>query len=182
MRAPAYAKDLIARRRRGERIGLLVVGVHDWSAGEEFVAHPGVARVVVADDTLPHELDWTCAAALDCLIIGGSTPEFFATATMLQAAGAASLWCEQESGIVLIEPFASKYFPPFLSTGEPVPPALFKRALRKHRHAALILRRGVYGQPLFDDAREAEWVGLFGVGEAAAVALLSERPVEARAA
>jgi hypothetical protein len=182
MRAPAYAKDLIARRRKGERIGLLVVGVHDWTAGEEFVAHHGVARVVVPDDTLPHELDWSCAAALDCLIIGGSTLEFFAAATMLQAAGAASLWCEQAAGIVLIEPYESQYFPPFLSMGEPVPPALFSRALRDHRRDALMLRQGAYASPIYDAAREAAWCDVFGVGEAAAIALLSEQPVEARAA
>ncbi|MBK8399989.1 MAG: hypothetical protein IPL29_02625 [Propionivibrio sp.] len=51
MRAPAYAKALMARRRRGERIGLLVVAVHDWHAGEEFTAHAEVARVVLPPDS-----------------------------------------------------------------------------------------------------------------------------------
>ena len=56
MRSPAYAKDLMARRRSGERIGLLVVAVHDWHAGEEFTAHAEVARVVLPPDSLPHEV------------------------------------------------------------------------------------------------------------------------------
>ncbi|MBK8895384.1 MAG: hypothetical protein IPN64_15555 [Propionivibrio sp.] len=160
MRAPAYAKDLIARRRKGERIGLLVVGVHDWHGGRGVCRAPWRGARGRSDDTLPHELDWSCAVALDCLVSWRLDAGVFrCRLTMLQAAGAASLWCEQESGIVLIEPFESKYWPPFLSVGEPVPPALFKRALREHRRAALMIRRGVW-TPLFDDAREAEWAVL----------------------
>lgn len=181
MRAPAYAKDLIARRIKGERIGLLVVGVHAWSAGEEFMAAPGVARVVVPDGTLPHALDWSCAVALDCLVVSAAPQEIDdAVLTMLQAAGAASLWGWFEEGIVELQPFASKYGPPFVSRGEAVPPALFKRALREHRRSALMLHQGAYASPIYDAAREAAWCDVFGVGEAAAIALLSEPTIEAR--
>ena len=183
MRAPAYAKNLIARRQRGERIGLLVVGVHDWSAGEELVAQAGVARVVVPADTLPHALDWSCAVALDCLVVSAAPQEIDdAVLTMLQAAGAASLWGWFAEGIIELQPFASKYGPPFVSRGEAVPPALFKRKLRDHHSDALMLRQGAYASPIYDAAREAAWCDVFGVGEAAAIALLSARPVEARAA
>ena len=53
MRRPlAYAKDLAARRRNNERVGLVVVAVHDWEAGKWFEGRPEVARLVVPDDLL----------------------------------------------------------------------------------------------------------------------------------
>jgi len=44
------------------------------------------------------------------------------------------------------------------------------------------LRQGAYASPIYDAAREAAWCDVFGVGEAAAIALLSEPTIEARAA
>ena len=155
MRAPAYAKNLIARRQRGERIGLLVVGVHDWSAGEELVAQAGVARVVVPADTLPHALDWSCAVALDCLVLGEcAEPVFWATVTMLYAAGAASIWGEFDSGIWRLERYVSKATPQgFYCTGEPVQAGALGQALKINREVSLMTRHGVYGTAPYAAAR-----------------------------
>lgn len=54
----AYCKALMDRRNAGERIGLLVVGIHDWDAGQEMACRQNVMRVVVPQDVLPHELDF----------------------------------------------------------------------------------------------------------------------------
>lgn len=183
MRAPAYAKALMARRRRGERIGWLVVAVHDWHAGEEFTAHAEVARVVLPPDSLPHELDWSCAVALDCLVscAEGNEAVFDAALTMLQAAGAASLWGWFAEGIALLEPFVSKYRPPFVSVGDAVPPALFKRALSAHRSREMMMMTGVYGTPAFDTVRQAEYARVFGPAAEKVLAWVKAKR-EARAA
>lgn len=93
---PAFGRELVGRRKLGDRIGLLIVGVHDWSFGDEIISRDGVARVVVPEDMLPHEIDWSVAAGLDCLIGGieEKTDErvLYAAAGELRAAGAASVW------------------------------------------------------------------------------------------
>lgn len=175
---PAYAKDLIARRQRGERIGLLIVSL-GWDAGQNLAAHAGTARIVVPPGSRVHEFDWSCAVALDCLIAGSDVALFFAAATMLQAAGAASLWGEFADGISRLVPLATKYGPPFCCPEESVPQALFKRKLRQYRRDALMLMEGAYAAPIFDAARDAEWVNLFGVGEQAAITLLADKRAEA---
>ena len=101
---PLGGRPLIGRRKAGERIGLLIVAVHDDAAGHALAQRSGTARVQVRVDMLPHELDWSCAVALDCLVLGEcAEPVFWATVTMLYAAGAASIWGEFDSGIWRLE-------------------------------------------------------------------------------
>ena len=174
---PAFAKPLIARRRLGERIGLLVVSVHDWDAGKDVAARSGTARIVVDEVDLPHELDWKCAVALDCLIVGDcDTSVFYATATMLYAAGAASIWAVFPDGVWRLERWVAASFPcGFSAVDGPVPPEQLGRALSVHRDWCLMTRRGVYGTKLFDAPRAALFHQLFGVLAEKASAWISEK-------
>lgn len=163
-RAPAYARAVMARRAAGERIGLLIVAVSDWKACEELALRDNTARVVVPDDRYPHELDWSFAVGLDCLICGNCTePVFFAVATMLHAAGAASLWCDFDDGIARIEYFPSKLIPvQFVSDPHRsgIPLSGFGKVLASFRHSAVLWREGFYASPAFDGQRQSEWAGI----------------------
>lgn len=161
---PVGGRPLIGRRKAGERIGLLVVSVHDDDAGRELALRSGTARVQVMIDTLPHELDWSCAVALDCVILGACRPPvFYATATMLYAAGAASIWGEFDDGLWRLERWQSASCPSgFYADDGPVPVELLGEALSFHRSWALMRRAGGYGTELFDAARDAEFSKVFG--------------------
>ena len=161
---PAYGRPLIGRRKAGERIGLLVVAVHDESAGHNYASRPNTARVAVLEDALPHELDWSCAVALDCLVVGACDVRvFYAAVTMLYAAGAASLWGEFIDGIWRLERWQSASAPAgFYAADGPIDPARFGAALAAHRSWALLRGAGVYGTPAFSAARTAEFAHAFG--------------------
>ena len=161
---PAYGRPLIGRRKAGERIGLLIVAVHDESAGHDLASRQNTARVAVLEDTLPHELDWSCAVALDCIVVGDCSESlFYATVTMLYAAGAASIWGEFEDGVWRLERYVSKAFPMgFYAPDGPFDASRLGWALATHRSWALMRREGVYGTPIFDAARAAEFVRAFG--------------------
>ena len=157
---PAYGHPLLERRQAGERIGLLVVGVHDWRAGREIETRPNVARVVLAEDKLPHELDWSCAVALDCLIVGEcADPVFYATALMLFAAGAASVWGEFADGFWRLERGSTKLYPHGLHAADgPFSDRELARRMKIHREWSIMRREGVYGTKPYAQARRA----LFG--------------------
>lgn len=155
MRGPAYANKVIGRRKLGERIGLLVVALHDWNAGQEIALRPNVRRVVLAEDTLPHELDWSCCVALDCLVVGECDESvFWAAVTMIYAAGAASIWGEFAGGVYRLERWPSRLVPRgFYADEGPIPVGKLGRAVDANRTYGLLFRRGVYGTPMFDAAR-----------------------------
>ena len=161
---PAYGRPLIGRRKAGERIGLLIVALHDGDAGRDLSARPNTARVELLEDALPHELDWSCAVALDCLLVGACDERvLWAAATMLYAAGAASLWGEFADGIYRLERWVSPLCPyGFYSDDGPIDAESLGRALTAHRAWALMRRAGVYGTPAFDAARAAEFAHTFG--------------------
>lgn len=173
----AFGKPLVARRKLGERIGLLIVCVHDWEAGRDLEARSGTARVVVPEDMLPHEMDWSPAVALDCLVVG-VCPEsvFYAAATMLHSAGAASIWGEFSDGIWRLERCVSKAFPSgFYTTDGPVRPEKLGLSLRNYRDWALLKRLGVYGSAAFSAARLAVFRNIFGSNAEHVQALLDKR-------
>mgnify|MGYP001362128851 CR=1 FL=1 len=62
MRPLAYGNDVMERRARGERVGLLVVAVHDWDAGQWYAGRPEVCRVVLPSDLPIEAADWTIAS------------------------------------------------------------------------------------------------------------------------
>ena len=161
---PSYGKPLVARRKLGERIGLMVVAVHDWNAGLDFAARSGTARVVIDEDMLPHELDWSCAVALDCLIVGDVDESMImATVTMLFAAGAASIWVVHADGVWRMERWLSRLLPSgFYATDGPVAPNRLGVAINTHRAYCLMRRAGVYGTKMFDAVRAATFDAAFG--------------------
>jgi len=161
---PLGGRPLIGRRKAGERIGLLIVAVHDDAAGHALAQRSGTARVQVRVDMLPHELDWSCAVALDCLVLGEcAEPVFWATVTMLYAAGAASIWGEFDSGIWRLERYVSKATPQgFYCTGEPVNSGALGHALKINREVSLMTRHGVYGTAPYAAARLAVFRNIFG--------------------
>lgn len=174
----AYGKQLVGQRKRGERIGLLVVSLHDWNAGLEMASRAGAAQVVLDVDCLPHECDWSPAVALDCLIVGADVDDsiFYAAATMLYGVGAASIWAMFPDGIWRLERWHSKSCPSgFYAEAGPVAPGAFGRALAVHRDCSLLIRAGVYGTKLFDAARAAVFDQAFGQLSAKAQAWVAEK-------
>lgn len=174
----AYGKQLLVRRKLGERIGLLVVALHDWNAGLEMASRPHVARVMLDEGQMPHECDWSPVLALDCLIAGDEVDDavFYATATMLYAAGAASIWGEFPDGIWRLERWHSKCCPMgFYAEAGPIAPERFGRALAAHRDCSLLIRAGVYGTKLYDAARAAVFDQAFGPLSAKAQAWVAEK-------
>lgn len=173
----AFGKQLIGRRKMGERIGLLVVSLHDWKGGGDLLARPGVAQVVLDVDQLPHECDWSCAVALDCLIVGDvDEAVFYAAATMLFAAGAASIFGQFPDGIWRLERWHSKCCPVgFYAVDGPIAPTAFGRALAVHRDWCLMTRAGVYGTKIYDAARAAVFDQAFGVLSSKAQAWVAEK-------
>ena len=153
MRRPlAYGKDLLARRQAGDRVGLLVVSVHDWEAGTWFAGRPEVARVVLPDDVPVADADWSPCMALDCVVTGGAVDGiFYAVCAALRTCGAASVWGEFDDGLHLLEPVGKR----FVSVEGPVALPAFGAALRRHRAEAMWLRLGFYGSRIFDQARMA---------------------------
>lgn len=172
----AWGKALIARRKAGERIGLVIVAVHDWDAGAELAARPNTARVVVPEDKLPHELDWSPCVALDVIVMGEcAEPAFWAAVTMLYAAGAASIWGCFEDGIWRLERWVSRLFPTgFYAAEGPFPEARLGGAIKRYRDWALMTRAGVYGTKLFDAARAAVFESIFGERSAHVMAWVDE--------
>ncbi len=153
MRRPlAHGKALLARRAAGERVGLLVVAVRDWSAGTWFESRPEVARVVLPDDVPVGAADWSPCLALDCVVCGGCPDEvFYAVCDALQAHGAASVWGEFADGICLIERIGRRW----VAVEAPLPVASLAPALRRWRQVATGLGLGFYRSRIFDGARQA---------------------------
>jgi len=159
---PAYAKEVIAKRQRGERIGLLVVAIHDWQAGKWFEGRQEVSRVVVPQDLPPNSIRFDCAHALDVLLCGsGSNDDLDAVADALTKAEPASIWAEFDSGIWRIERVGLKYAE-WCAVDGPFPVQWLARAVQNHRSACLISGRGIYSRPVFAEARRAAFISIFG--------------------
>lgn len=163
-RAPAYGLDLLETRRSGARVGLVVIGVHDWDAGQEVAARSGTARLVVPVDSLPHDLDWRCVTALDCLFLGECDEAvFYAAVTMAHAAGAASLWALYAGEIWRLERWRSPLCPMgFYAADGPFPPARLAQTVANYRRYALLAAHDAYADRLFDGARQAQFCAVFG--------------------
>lgn len=158
-RAPAYAREVSARRQAGERVGLLVVSVHDWQAGRWFDGRPEVARVVIAEDQPLHSVRFDCAHALDVLLCGaGSAADFNKAADALAKAEPASVWAEYEDGVHRMERTSCGW----LAVEGPLPVQWLARAIQTHRAWCLMRGEGIYGRPVFAAARLAAYAQVFG--------------------
>lgn len=152
LRPPAYGKELVARRNAGDRVGLLVVALHDWDAGLWFDGRPEVGRVLLPEDTSVDSVDWSVAMALDVLVCGSADDVvFYAACDALAHAGAASVWGDFNDGIHLLERASRLWF----SADGPYDVRRLSSSLRWHREIMMMLRRGFYGSRVYDAARTA---------------------------
>lgn len=160
MKRPAYARALSDRIAAGEFIALLVVAVGDWRAGELLVDRPGVARVVVPHDVAVSECDLSLVKGFDTLVLGGGEDEFYTACRLALAHGAASVWGGCVEGVFRLAP---SRIPPHVVALESLPDAdALLDALPVRREVALMRGSGVYGQPVFREARVAAYGRLFG--------------------
>jgi len=158
-KSPAYAREIIARRKGGERIGLLVVSAHDWKSGNWFEDRPEVARVVIPPDVPFDQVRFDCAHALDVLLCGaGTTAEFNTLASALALSEPASIWADYEDGIWRLEHSSLGW----LTVEGPYPLPWLSRAISTHRAWCLMPGDAIYGRPVFAAARQAAFVSVFG--------------------
>jgi hypothetical protein len=148
----AYAKDLAAKRKAGERVGLVVLSLHDWDAGTWFAERSDVARLVLPADVPADEANFSICLACDVLLCGTAPDEtFYAVCKALEDAGAASIWGDFGDGFWLLE----RAHRLWLAMEGPYGPAKLGAALRLHRNVMMMLRLGFYGSRVFDAARAA---------------------------
>lgn len=157
----AYGRNVAARRRNNERVGLLVVALHDWNSGMWFAHRKEVARVVLPVDVNVSEVDWSLVLALD-VVICGSAPEpvFFEAAAAAIKAGAASVWWECSVGIQRLQMVDGEW-----CGDAPLAPEKLGAAIRRHRESAILLREGFYGSRIYASARDALIDSMSGLRE-----------------
>lgn len=148
-----YAKAVAERRRAGERVGLLVVAVHDWAAGSWFDGRPEVCRVVLPDDLAVEAADWSVCLALDVVVCGSADAAVFnAVVRAALAAGAVSCWGEFGDGLHRLAAVGRRGV---VAVDGPFPPAKLGAVLQAYRPAALALGIGGYGSRVFEATRAA---------------------------
>ena len=147
----AHGKALEARRAAGERVGLVVVSVHDWEGARWFDARPEVARLVLPADVPVAEALWSPCLALDCVVAGGDDATFYAVCAALADHGAASVWGWFDDGFHRLERGRSLWH----AVDGPFPPEKLGAALRQYRSAATVLAQGFYRSRIFDGVRES---------------------------
>jgi len=148
-----YAKAVAERRRAGERVGLLVVAVHDWSAGSWFEGRPEVCRVVLPDDLAVEAADWSVCLALDVVVCGSAGDAVFnAAVRAVLAAGAVSCWGEYSDGLHRLAAVGRRGV---VAVDGPFPPAKLGAVLQAYRPTALALGIGGYGSRVFEATRAA---------------------------
>lgn len=151
-KALAYSRALTERRARRERIGLVVVSLHDWEAGKWFDGRPEVERLVLPADVPVDAADWSVCLACDVLLCG-TAPDavLYAACAALEKFGAASLWGEFDDGIYRIDRCGKSW----ITDDGPFAVARMGSAMREFRERALCFRIGMYGSRMFDSARDA---------------------------
>jgi hypothetical protein len=159
MRAAPYSRELMERRRAGERIGLVVVAL-DWQAGRDMAKKPNVARVVAPDEFDVRQASWSALSSLDVVLVGGDDPQrFYAAATAIWRASVASLWGEFDDGFHRLAP---QRHGGWIAEAGPYAEAKLGAALRCFRDCSLLCASGVYGLPAFAAARRALFDLVFG--------------------
>ena len=162
----AYARDVLAMRDRGERIGLLVLAVHDWSAGKWLAGKPNVARVVVPEDTPPEGCDLSLVFGLDVLVCGVDSPAFDMAVRGALAYRAASVWIETRDGFQRVEVMpASRVIVGY----EVVTPGSFAQVLASRRDLMLAMGDWPFDQPAYASLRATVLARVLGQAQAEAL-------------
>lgn len=167
MRSAPYSRELMERRRSGERIGLVVAAL-DWKAGLDLADKPNVARVVAPEGFDVRQASWSALASLDVVLVGGlDEARFYAAAAAIWRAGVASLWGDFEDGFYRMSPggLSGRW----IAEDGPVSAVKLGGALRRFRDVSLLCASGVYGVPAFAAARRAMFELVFGEGAAVAM-------------
>lgn len=161
----AFSRELIAKRKSGDRVGLLVISLHCWRSGLWFEERPEVARLVLPPDVAVAEADWSVCLALDVVLCGAAVDGVFNDAVRaVVGAGAVSAWGEYADGLYLLSVLPSGSV---VAVGDAVPAARLGGALRSYRSAALALRLDGYRSRVFDAARTAMFAPLLSDLQAA---------------
>jgi|GEM_PF-6859126 hypothetical protein len=152
LRPLAHGKALAARIAAGERVGLLVVALHDWDAGRWFDGRPEVARVVLPADLPVEGASWACCLALDCVVCGSADEAtFYAACAAIADHGAASVWGEFSDGFRRLDRAGRCWY----ADEGPLPANKLGAALRDYRTAATMTGQGFYRSRIFDGIRDA---------------------------
>lgn len=162
LKPPAYARDVQAQLAAGQRIGLLVVAVHDWDAGKDLADKPNVARIVLPPDLPPEGADLSILQGLDVLVCGVDSPAFWMTVRGAFAWRAATVWIDDADDVLRLTDY------PTLTTLQRSPRNRLAAALTAHREMALLSREWPYDQPVFEPARQSLMRRLFGASAEAA--------------
>lgn len=163
LRRLAYATELLAARANCERVGLVVVGVHDWDGPRAWVGAPGVAQLVLAPDVAPEAADWSPLALLDVLVTacagvdGASDAPWHDVVMAAFANGAASVWVELDAGVQRVYLLRGR-----MLGDRVVPRRKFGAALREHRVRCLAFADWPFDDAAFDDARRAHYAEMIG--------------------
>ena len=169
MRSAPYSRELMERRRAGERIGLVVVAL-DWKAGLDLAQKPNVARVVAPDGFDVRQASWAAVSSLDVALVGGvDESRFYDAAAAIWRSGVASLWGEFCDGFYRMSP--GRCSGRWVAEDGPVESVKLGAALRRFRELSLLCASGVYGAASFAAARRAMFDLVFG--DAAVTAMRS---------
>ena len=150
MRPLAHGRALEARRAAGERVGLVVIAVHDWKDGLWYDGRPEVARVVLPADLQVQEASWAPFMALECAVTGGDEATFYAVCAALETHGAASIWGAFADGFHRLERGVNLWN----AVDGPYPPEKLGAAVRNYRALATVLSHGFYRSRIFDSVRD----------------------------
>lgn len=161
MKRPAFARALSEQIAAGRPVPLVVLSIHDWSAGKMMADRPGVVRLVVAPEVAVAESDLSLLMGLDVLIVGGAdadNADFHAAQRLALAAGAASVWAEYDYGLWRVEPCGRSV----MALEEVAHIDALLDRLPAVRVAHLLTGHGPFNGKMFREARLAAFGSVFG--------------------
>ncbi len=159
----AYAWGLLERQAAGEPVRLVVLALHDWSAGKWIADRPGVVRLVLPPDSNVIDAEVSVLFGLDVLLIGGEPDAADLMLRLVLAAGAASAWGEYDDGLWRVVAIGRRGL--LATVRVPHADALLD-ALPPVRLQGLLTREGVLGSEMFREARLAAVGEVFGAAMA----------------
>lgn len=160
LKLPAFGREVLALREAGQRIGLLVVSVHDWRAGADLAKRENVARVVVPPDLPPEGCDLSLVCGLDVLVCGVEGAAHDMAIRGACAYRAASVWIDTRAGMQRVEVLAAGRRP--IVGLELVPPGRFAAELAVRRELMLLCGDWPYDQPVFQPLRQQALARVLG--------------------
>lgn len=162
---PPYARAVLDDRRAGGRVGLLVVAVSDWRAGQRWAQRKNVSRIVVPHDFDLSWCDWSFARGLDVLLCigrGGTLQRLEEVAVSIaQSVPLCTVWVEAgcDGGDSWIPPCAMVKIHPDSPLGQRLarhkefPAAKLASRVKSRREMMALLGQGPFaGHPEFQQA------------------------------